>query len=468
MVISPRMTPHDERAIDADARVSSTALARALERAFAACWGVVPALRAPSSPRARELDDALRECERIVAIDRDRGRGRRNDDENDDEDEKDEKCSPSSSSSHAEAGGERARHANAFAEHWAVLRALDAQLARACAAFASDDDCGYTYDAPYDVVREWNGVVLEAKACKPRLRSARGLTTEEYAKVVGASQWIRGVLEGGNRILLLSVEAMAMPMAWQRALPTNAKELVGINLYNDLSAEYGFDAEALADRERYWGGDAPESDGAMGVIEAWTTLDSLEKAEAIWSSKMKEQQNIDAASSVQLWGHGARAKALSKRLRNSSAYRRVLYQRYPNVEFTSLQQMKISKNEDLASAALAAYAGGLVRVASALRDRAMDVIDAHHAAVGTLNPFRKRPQPPGVLDMLLSTSRLTSEWAYDWHKSIEKSLDDAFATYTATGKARSCCAAAPSSQSVADRSPASIHFINDSDSDDDR
>ena len=426
-------------------------VARVVAEACEACWGAVPLLRATSSSSRDALSAVLEQVFRdatnaggahatVISLP---GSGK--------------------VSGPDDAGVDGAAM---LREHWAYLRALDAQLSNACASFSDDDDGAFTYDVAYEVVREWNGVVLEAKAVAPTLKSASGLTKEEYKKITGASQWIRGVLEGAVRILLSSIEAMAMPTAWQVSLPTNAKEIVGIRLYNDLSVDYAFDPDALADRECFWGTDIPESEGSMSEIDVWTMLDALEKAEAIWSAKMKEQQTIDAVTSVQLWGYGSRAKALSKRLRNSSAYRRVLYNRYPSVEFTSLQQMKIAKNEDVALAALAAYAGCLIRVASALRERAMDVVEAHHNAVRTPNPFHRRPKSPGLLEMFISGTRRTSEWAYDFSKSIEKSLDDTFSVFSSSSKLRSCCAAAPSVQGVANRSPAPIHFINDSDSDD--
>ena len=153
------------------------------------------------------------------------------------------------------------------------------------------------------------------------------------------------------------------PKAWQSSLDVNAKEIIGVRLYNELSAS-SVRRRRRADRETYWGSDVTD-EGGMSDLDAVTQLDSLEKAEAIWSSKLKEQQTIDSFQTVKGWSHGSRpGRGATKRLRNSSTYRKVLYARYPNVELTSLQQMKIQRNDDVALAALAAYSRCLVRVAA--------------------------------------------------------------------------------------------------------
>lgn len=358
----------------------------------------------------------------------------------------------------------RGRSAELLREHWEELRALDRQLANACASFSSEDECGFAYAREYEVAREWNGTVLELKAPKPTLKSAKGLSEEEYKKVVGASQWIRGVLEGATRIALLSVEAMPVPATWQSSVGMNAKEIIGARMYGELSVSPGFDAEALADREAFWGSDFVTDETSKSAIDAVAMLDNLEKAEAVWSSKLKEQQTIDSLQTVQAWGHGARVKELSRKLRNSSAYRRTLYARYPNVEFTSLQQMKITRNVDVALAALQAYAGCLIRVAASLRERALDVLDAHHAIVGGVNPHRRRPKVPSTLDYVSMGIGYTSAFVYDLRKSLEQQYDDMLALVGAHSRG---CSAAPTA-CPADRSPAAIHYISDvSDSDSD-
>lgn len=358
----------------------------------------------------------------------------------------------------------RTRSAELLREHWEELRALDRQLANACASFSREDECGFAYAREYEVAREWNGTVLELKAPKPTLTSAKGLNEKDYKKVVGASQWIRGVLEGAMRIALLSVEAMSTPATWQSSVGMNAKEIIGARMYGELNVGPGFDAEALADREAFWGSDFVTDETSKNAIDAVTMLDNLEKAEAVWASKLKEQQTIDSLQTVQTWGHGSRAKELSRKLRNSSAYRRVLYARYPNVEFTSLQQMKIERNEDVALAALQAYAGRLIRVAAALRDRALDVLDAHHAVDGGVNPHRRRPKVPSALDYLSMGIGYTSAFVYDLQKSLVQQYDDVLALVGAHSRG---CSVAPTA-SPADRSPAAIHYVSDvSDSDSD-
>ena len=356
----------------------------------------------------------------------------------------------------------RGRSGETLREHWECLRALDKQLANAAASF-SDDDGAFAYASAYEVAREWNGVVLEVKAPKPTLKSPNGLSKEEYKKVIGASQWIRGVIEGATRISLLSIEAMPVPAAWQESLQANAKETIGVRLYNELSVSYGFDPEALADRESFWGSDLTEEHAVMSDIDVVAQLDALEKAEAVWSAKLKEQQTIDSLETLKTWGHGSRAKTLARRLRNSSAYRRVLYARYPNAEFTSLQQMKLARNDDVALAALASYAGGLIRVASSLRERALDVLEVHHAALGEANPHRRSPKPFGVFDYISFTASRTSELVYELGKSLERTYDGARALVGADGRG---CSAQPTA-ALADRSPAAIHFVSDADDSDD-
>lgn len=50
-----------------------------------------------------------------------------------------------------------------------------------------DDDGVFMYVSVYEVVREWNGVVLEVKVLKLMLKFFNGLFKEEYKKVIGAS-----------------------------------------------------------------------------------------------------------------------------------------------------------------------------------------------------------------------------------------------------------------------------------------
>ena len=69
----------------------------------------------------------------------------------------------------------------------------------------------------------------------------------------------------------------------------------------------------MTDAARVEGGDVTD-EGGMSDLDAVTQLDSLERAEAIWSSKLKEQQTIDSFQTVKGWSHGSRSKALTKRL----------------------------------------------------------------------------------------------------------------------------------------------------------
>lgn len=45
------------------------------------------------------------------------------------------------------------------------------------------------------------------------------------------------------------------------------KEMIGVCLYNELSVSYGFDFEALADREFFWGSDLMEEYVVMSDID---------------------------------------------------------------------------------------------------------------------------------------------------------------------------------------------------------
>jgi hypothetical protein len=377
-------------------------------------------------------------------------------------------------------------------EHWEFLRALDNQLANAVSTFqdgasgthrsGGDGSSGggshgdgspapsFVYDVSFEVAREWNGAVLEVKAPKPTLTSKKGLTKEEYKKITATTQWIRGALEGATRIMLLSLEAMPMPPIWQRALPLNAMENIGVRLYNELSVDEKFNAEKLADRENFFGHDACDEEAdaddarTKSHFEASAMLDLLEKSEAIWTAKLKEQQLVDSMQTIKAWSHGARAKMLARRIRNSSAFRRVLYTRYPNVERTSLHQMKSTKNTDVALAALCAYSSELINVASSLRERAMDVIDAHHKMLDEPNPLRKRPKSLGVAELLVAGASRTREFVHEFARSIEKSLDESLSLIGGGPSVRGCCHAVPSAASVAHRSPAAIHYISESDS----
>lgn len=440
--VDARASPARDETSVVDARV----VAATVERACDDAWGAVPLLR-PLDVKTidasrRALDDARARARRV--------RGER------------ERSVSMPSHGESERASEREESGAMLDEHWEYLRALERQLTNATTTFAEDadgDEGSFAYEAEYEVVREWNGTVLEYRAPEPVLRSKSGLSERAYKKLTGTRQWIRGVSDGARRVWLLSVEAMPTPKAWQSSLDVNAKEIIGVRLYNELSADGRFDAEALADRETYWGSDVRD-EGGMSDLDAVTQLDSLEKAEAIWSSKLKEQQTIDSFQTVKGWSHGSRSKALTKRLRNSSTYRKVLYARYPNVELTSLQQMKIQRNDDVALAALAAYSRCLVRVAAALGERALDIFDAHHEALGEENPHRHRPRALGLTDYMYMGTNKLSELTYDLGKfTISSSLG-------VVGLGPRSCAASPAANHLADRSPATIHYASDTDDSD--
>lgn len=209
---------------------------------------------------------------------------------------------------------------------------------------------GFTYDKDHEVVREWGGTVLEAGAPQPKV-PRDGLSPPELDKVVGILQWIRGVLEGARRVHHLVLDMMPVPDPWTDALPVNAKEAIGVHLYNDLS-DVNFDAARVADAEGYtgargssWtrgrggdgadvsrtgGGACAETSGTRGWdrsggqvhvrgvdhtgasgsgvspgqnskphpaimsdVDAWKLLDTLEMAEAVWASKRQDQEVLD-------------------------------------------------------------------------------------------------------------------------------------------------------------------------------
>ena len=178
-------------------------------------------------------------------------------------------------------------------EHRSIF-ALERQLTNATTTLAEDadgDEGSFAYEAEYEVLREWNGTVLEYRAPEPVLRSKSGLSERAYKKLTGTRQWIRGVSDGARRVWLLSVEAMPTPKAWQSSLDVNAKEIIGVRLYNELSADGRFDAEALADRETYWGSDVTD-EGGMSDLDAVTQL--ILEGRGDLSSKLKEQQTIDS------------------------------------------------------------------------------------------------------------------------------------------------------------------------------
>ena len=126
--------------------------------------------------------------------------------------------------------------------------------------------------------------------------------------------------------------------------------------------------------------------------------------------------------------------------------------------------MKIARNDDVALAALQSYAGCLIRVAASLRERALDVLDAHHTIAGGVNPHRRRPKVPSTLDYVYMGIGYTSAFVYDLRKSLEQQYDDVLALVGAHSRG---CSAAPTA-CPADRSPAAIHYVSDvSDSDSD-
>ncbi|CEF97923.1 PRONE domain [Ostreococcus tauri] len=422
----------------------------AIERRFKTTWGAVPLLRATrANASAQAADDEVEEAMRRAmgnesSVPMPGGGSARSED------------------SSSGLSGARGRGSELAREHWDELRALERQLSNARAAFSSEDDDGFGYARDFEVLREWNGNVLELAAPKPTLKNPTdGLTETQYKKLLGTSQWIRGVLEGATRIFLLSVEAMPTPSVWQASVELNAKEIIGARLYGELNVGNAFNAEALADREAFGGTDSIEDDAVKGNVEVLQMLDDLEKAEAVWQSKLKEQQTIDSLQTIQWGSHSSRAKELQRKLRNSSAYRRVLYARYPNAGLTSLQQMKITRNDDVALVALSTYADDLVRVAAALRARALDVFDAHHACKGEPNPHRRRPRAPSVVEYVSMGLGYTSAVMYDLRKSLEASYDDA---WQFVGITRRGCTSTPTA-APADRSPAAIHYVSDVDTD---
>lgn len=121
----------------------------------------------------------------------------------------------------------------------------------------------------------------------------------------------------------------------------------------------------------------------MTDVDAWQLLDALEKAEAVWSLKRRDQEVLDqlhpvdlsvaastltfgliggtggAAASSTLHSGGAgrvtgRAGDLARRISNAAALRRALYARYPSVGLTSLESMKVRHNQVTALAVLEA------------------------------------------------------------------------------------------------------------------
>ena len=423
-----------------------------IQSAYAALWGRLPLLQPVDGGKREETGKALdgfyaRACEAAPYTDTIAMPGNA-------------PASPGSTSSAGKpTSGEMLR------ENWEYLKALDRQLCNSVASFAGKD-VSFSYSGAYEVAREWNGTVLEFRAPKPILKSRKGLTKEQYGALIGVSQWIRGAVEGAMRVLLLSLEAMETPHLWQKSLTGTAMEQIGLSLYNELSVDEKFNPEALADREYFFGADYAD-EKVKTSMEASAVLDLLEKAEAIWNAKLRDQQVVDSLQSVKGWGYGVRSKALSKRIRNSSSYRRTIYARYPDVELTSLQQMKIKTNADLALSSLASYASALIKVASSLRDRAMDVVDAHHRILDEENPLRKRPKSIGFMEYMLQGASKTREFAYEFTKSIEKSLDDSLSLVGAGGNVRGCCVAMPNPSVIANRAPAAIHYVSESDSDDD-
>ena len=258
-----------------------------IQSAYAALWGRVPLLQPVDGGKREETAKALdgfyaRACEAAPYTDTIAMPGNA-------------PASPGSTSSAGKpTSGEMLR------ENWEYLKALDRQLCNSVSSFVGKD-VSFSYSGAYEVAREWNGTVLEFRAPKPILKSRKGLTKEQYGALIGVSQWIRGAVEGAMRVLLLSLEAMEMPHLWQKLLTGTAMEQIGLSLYNELSVDEKFNPEALADREYFFGADYAD-EKVKTTMEASAVLDLLEKAEAIWNAKLRDQQVVDSLQSVKGWG----------------------------------------------------------------------------------------------------------------------------------------------------------------------
>ena len=220
---------------------------------------------------------------------------------------------------------------------------------------------------------------------------------------VGVLPFVRAASEGARRILRdVLAETVPDPEAWTATLPATAKETVGVHLYNDLDDRDGFDAARVADAEGFTGarfvaGEVPEPtldavagetdvsarfeapfegsdetdeadetdrkpDSAAGRsgskslpksdAEAARLMDALERAEAVWGEKLRDQMALDAMResnanqvSASLLPFGlrspssdrrgssyasARAEDIASRIANAAELRSAVETRYPS------------------------------------------------------------------------------------------------------------------------------------------
>jgi len=395
-----------------------------------------------------------------------------------------------------------ARVESVFREVWTRTPRLAAlppdRDARFDAALA--DESGGFGDTPSEHALSLREHALHLNMLHRQLRNAVaafGESSSESSALdasVGVLPFVRAASEGARRILRdVLAETVPDPEAWTATLSATAKETVGVHLYNDLDDRDGFDAARVADAEGFTGarfvaGEVPEPtldavagetdvsarfeapfegsdetdetdetdrkpDSAAGCsgskslpksdAQAARLMDALERAEAVWGEKLRDQMALDAMResnanqvSASLLPFGlrspssgrrgssyasARAEDIASRIANAAELRSAVETRYPSAAArrpTTRTRAKLSAFEDVAAAALAANARCLAALAAALRERARDVVYAHY------HETLKEPCPldgavdPGAADADFDWFRAAGEWIYETARGV--------------------------------------------------
>lgn len=396
-------------------------------------------------------------------------------------------------------------------EHFGFLKMLHRQLLHAVEDFGSEAGTGgeFWYEN-VDTAGEEGGA-MAGRPSKPEPKPPKlvvpsgGLSPRALEDVANAAQWIRGVAEGAARVHRVVLASVAPPDTWVRNVPENAKDAVGVHLYNDLNEHVNvFDPERVADQEGYAGtsgGGARWSDkkranapGASQTLEsdsesdassrsedvksnkeACELLNQLERAEFAWREKKQNQEVLDSLRIVRIDptavvtlgllrspGTG-RVSDITRRIANASALGETIRARYPRAPPTALQRAKqkcVRGDEcDVATAALEAFARCLAAVATALNARALEVQRAHWKAIagsggresalgndGRLVRLKSKRrvgwfEGETFVDKLRRASRLTGEWCADTGRQLRAEMEALMGVRVVDVKNIACCGA---------------------------
>ena len=348
-------------------------------------------------------------------------------------------------------------------EHFGFLKMLHRQLINAVADFGVEESEEFRYVDDGDA---GGGGSKKSNRSNPKRRPRLvvppdGLSPQTLEDITNAAQWIGCVVEGAARVHRVVLASVEPPEQWLEHVPENAKEAVGVHLYNDLNEHQNdFDPDKVADQEGYAGRsgggakgwtEKSEASNALAPLnalhhetlnsdsdsepdvksnqEACELLNQLERAEYAWRQKKQNQEVLDSLRTVRIDptavvtlglvrspGTG-RVKDITRRIANASALGETIRARYPHAPPTALQRTKQNcirgETRDVATAALEAFARCLCAVATALTTSAIDVHRAHYRAIqGSGSPENGRLVSPGGFHRRRS-NRLVGWWQGD-------------------------------------------------------